>query len=29
MDVIAGAFAAWFAADIAARVAPWVDGLLK
>jgi hypothetical protein len=29
MDVIAGAFAAWFAADIAARLAPWADGLLK
>ncbi len=26
MDVIAGAFAAWFAADMAARIAPWVDG---
>ncbi len=29
MDVIAGAFAAWFAADMAGRLAPWVDGLLK
>ena len=26
MDVIAGAFAAWFAADMAGRIAPWVDG---
>ncbi len=29
MDVITGAFAAWFAADLAARLAPWVDGWLK
>ena len=29
MDVIAGAFAAWFAADLAARLAPWVDGWLR
>jgi membrane-associated phospholipid phosphatase len=29
MDVIAGAFAAWFAADMANRLAPWVDGWLK
>lgn len=29
MDVIAGAFAAWFASDVAARFAPWVDDLLK
>ncbi len=29
MDVIAGAFAAWFAADMAARLAPFVDGWLK
>ena len=28
MDVIAGAFAAWFAADVAARFAPVVDGWL-
>ncbi|MES2437794.1 MAG: phosphatase PAP2 family protein [Verrucomicrobiota bacterium] len=26
MDVVAGAFAAWFAADMAGRIAPWVDG---
>jgi hypothetical protein len=25
MDVITGALAAWFAADMAARLAPWVD----
>ena len=29
LDVIAGAFAAWFAADVAARIAPIVDGFLK
>ena len=29
LDVIAGAFAAWFAADMAARLAPFVDGWLK
>lgn len=29
MDVIAGASAAWFAADMAARLAPFVDGWLK
>ncbi len=29
MDVISGAFAAWFAADMAARLAPFVDGWLK
>ncbi len=29
MDVITGAFAAWFSADLAARLAPWVDGWLK
>ena len=29
LDVIAGAFAAWFAADMAARLAPCVDGWLK
>lgn len=29
MDVIAGALAAWFAADMAARLAPWVDEVLK
>ena len=29
MDVIAGALAAWFAADMAARLAPWVDEALK
>lgn len=29
MDVITGAFAAWFAADMAARLAPLLDGLFK
>ena len=29
LDVIAGALAAWFAADIAGRLAPWVDAWLK
>jgi PAP2 superfamily C-terminal len=29
MDVIAGAAAAWFAADMAGRLAPMVDGWLK
>lgn len=29
LDVVTGAFAAWFAADMAARVAPLVDGWLK
>lgn len=29
LDVIAGAFAAWFAADMAARLAPFVDAWLK
>ncbi len=29
MDVITGAFAAWFAADLAARFAPWVDQWMK
>jgi hypothetical protein len=29
MDVITGAFAAWFAADLAGHAAPWVDGWLK
>jgi hypothetical protein len=29
MDVIAGAFAAWFAADMAGRLAPFIDGWLK
>jgi len=29
MDVIAGALAAWFAADMAARLAPWIDGFVK
>ncbi len=29
MDVIAGAAAAWFAADVAGRIAPWVDGWLR
>ena len=29
MDVITGAFAAWFAADMAARLAPLVDVWLK
>ena len=29
MDVITGAFAAWFAADIASRFAPVVDGWLQ
>ena len=29
MDVITGAFAAWFAADMAARLAPFIDGWLK
>lgn len=29
MDVITGAFAAWFAADLAGRAAPWVDAWLK
>lgn len=29
MDVITGAFAAWFAFDLAARVAPCVDGWLR
>lgn len=29
MDVITGAFAAWFAADMAGRLAPWVDEWLK
>lgn len=28
MDVVAGAFAAWFAADLARSLAPWVDGWL-
>jgi hypothetical protein len=28
MDVVAGAFAAWFAADMAARLAPMVDAWL-
>ena len=28
MDVITGAFAAWFAADMAARLAPCIDGWL-
>ncbi len=28
MDVIAGAFAAWFAADLAARLAPYLDRCL-
>lgn len=27
MDVITGAFAAWFAADMTARIAPWIDHL--
>jgi hypothetical protein len=27
--VIAGAFAAWFAEDMAGRLAPAIDGLLK
>jgi len=26
---VAGAFAAWFAADMAGRLAPWVDAWLK
>lgn len=29
MDVVTGALAAWFAADLAARVAPWVDACIK
>ncbi|HEX5791047.1 MAG TPA: phosphatase PAP2-related protein [Luteolibacter sp.] len=29
MDVLTGALAAWFAADIAGRCAPWVDGWLS
>lgn len=29
MDVIAGALAAWLAADIAAHIAPWIDGRLR
>ncbi len=29
LDVIAGAFAAWFAADMAGRLAPFIDGWLK
>lgn len=29
LDVIAGAFAAWFAADMAARLAPWFDRWLN
>lgn len=29
LDVIAGGFAAWFAADVAGRMAPFVDGWLK
>jgi hypothetical protein len=29
MDVVAGAFAAWFAADLAARLALWVDAWLR
>ena len=29
MDVITGAFAAWFAADMAGRLAPLLDGLFK
>lgn len=29
MDVITGAFAAWFAADLAGRIAPFFDGWLK
>lgn len=28
MDVVAGAFAAWFAADLARKLAPWVDAWL-
>jgi|GEM_PF-7134953 len=28
-DVVAGAFAAWFAADMAGRLAPFVDAWLK
>lgn len=29
MDVVAGAFAAWFASDLADQLAPWVDHWLK
>ncbi len=29
MDVITGAFAAWFAADMAGRIAPWMDALVR
>lgn len=29
MDVVTGAFAAWFAADMAGRLAPWVDGWIR
>lgn len=29
MDVVAGAFAAWFASDVARRLAPFVDELMK
>ena len=29
LDVVAGAFAAWFAADMAGRITPWVDSWLK
>lgn len=29
LDVVAGAFAAWFAADVASRLAPWVDAWMR
>jgi hypothetical protein len=29
MDVVAGGLAAWFAADLAGRLAPVVDGWLR
>ncbi|MEO5716130.1 MAG: phosphatase PAP2-related protein [Luteolibacter sp.] len=29
MDVITGAFAAWFAADMAGRIAPWLDAFFQ
>ena len=28
LDVITGAFAAWFAADMAGKLAPWMDAWL-
>ncbi len=29
MDVVTGAFAAWFAADMARCLAPWIDGCIR